>query len=72
MSAIDELSREKLLVLINNFAKNWLAHDGLWFQVAALPARQMSIRMSTTVAGSFESNTKATETVEPQKRAHSL
>jgi hypothetical protein len=32
MSAIDELSREKLLELVRNFAKNWLAHDGLWFQ----------------------------------------
>jgi hypothetical protein len=32
MSAIDELSREKLLALLKNFAKNWLAHDGLWFQ----------------------------------------
>jgi len=33
MPAIDELSREELLVLLKNFAKNWLAHDGLWFQV---------------------------------------
>jgi hypothetical protein len=32
MSAIEELSREKLILLIENFAKNWLAHDGLWFQ----------------------------------------
>jgi hypothetical protein len=32
MQAIEELSREKLLVLLKNFAKNWLAHDGLWFQ----------------------------------------
>jgi len=32
VSAIEQLSREKLLVLIQNFAKNWLAHDGLWFQ----------------------------------------
>lgn len=29
---IDELPREKLLELIANFSKNWLAHDGLWFQ----------------------------------------
>jgi hypothetical protein len=27
-----QLSREELLVLLKNFAKNWLAHDGLWFQ----------------------------------------
>ena len=32
MSAIDELSREQLLELTRHFAKNWLAHDGLWFQ----------------------------------------
>ena len=32
MSAIEKLDRDKLLVLTKNFAKNWLAHDGLWFQ----------------------------------------
>jgi hypothetical protein len=32
MSAIEELPREKLFFLLENFAKNWLAHDGLWFQ----------------------------------------
>jgi hypothetical protein len=32
MSAIDELPRKRLLALLQNFAKNWLAHDGLWFQ----------------------------------------
>lgn len=32
MSGIDDLSREELLELVRNFAKNWLAHDGLWFQ----------------------------------------
>jgi hypothetical protein len=32
MSAIKELPRERLLHLLENFAKNWLAHDGLWFQ----------------------------------------
>jgi hypothetical protein len=32
MSRFDDLSREKLLILLSNFAKNWLAHDGLWFQ----------------------------------------
>lgn len=32
MSVFDEMSREKLLELMTNFAKNWLAHDGLWFQ----------------------------------------
>ncbi len=32
MSTLDDLSREQLIEVINNFAKNWLAHDGLWFQ----------------------------------------
>lgn len=29
---IEELSREELLELTGIFAKNWLAHDGCWFQ----------------------------------------
>lgn len=29
---ISDLSREELLQLNNIYAKNWLAHDGLWFQ----------------------------------------
>jgi Family of unknown function (DUF6125) len=32
MSGIEDLSHEQLLTLTRNFAKNWLAHDGLWFQ----------------------------------------
>ncbi len=28
---IQELSREKLIELLNIYAKNWLAHDGCWF-----------------------------------------
>ena len=32
MSAIETLNHEQLLELAKNFAKNWLAHDGLWFQ----------------------------------------
>lgn len=31
-NSIDDLPREKLLELIANFSRNWLAHDGLWFQ----------------------------------------
>ena len=27
-----ELDKEQLLGVIEDFAKNWLAHDGLWFQ----------------------------------------
>ena len=32
MPVFDELSRGELIELMTNFAKNWLAHDGLWFQ----------------------------------------
>jgi len=28
----EELSREMLKGMLTDFAKNWLAHDGLWFQ----------------------------------------
>ncbi|NLO96702.1 MAG: hypothetical protein GX091_01255 [Peptococcaceae bacterium] len=31
-NVIDDLSREELLELCKIYAKNWLAHDGLWFQ----------------------------------------
>ncbi len=34
MSGFQDLSKEQLLAMIDNFAKNWLAHDGLWFQAA--------------------------------------
>ncbi|AEG13908.1 hypothetical protein Desku_0277 [Desulfofundulus kuznetsovii DSM 6115] len=27
-----ELTREELLVVLGDFARRWLAHDGLWFQ----------------------------------------
>jgi len=32
MSDLTSLPREALLGIIEDFAKNWLAHDGLWFQ----------------------------------------
>ena len=32
VNEIAELSHEQLLKLAKVFAKNWLAHDGLWFQ----------------------------------------
>lgn len=37
MANLDDLSREQLLGMLDDFAKNWLAHDGLWFQ--AIEAR---------------------------------
>jgi len=32
MTSIDDLSPEMLRKMLADFAKNWLAHDGLWFQ----------------------------------------
>jgi hypothetical protein len=29
---LEALTREELLEVVDDFAKNWLAHDGLWFQ----------------------------------------
>jgi len=29
---MEEMEKEQLLGIIDDFAKNWLAHDGLWFQ----------------------------------------
>lgn len=29
---VEDMDREQLLGIIDDFAKNWLAHDGLWFQ----------------------------------------
>lgn len=29
---LKELSKDQLIGMLNDFAKNWLAHDGLWFQ----------------------------------------
>lgn len=31
-SQLNSLSREDLIALLEDAAKNWLAHDGLWFQ----------------------------------------
>ncbi|MCU0646317.1 MAG: DUF6125 family protein, partial [bacterium] len=31
---IDELSKEQLWGLLQDAAKNWLAHDGFWFLAA--------------------------------------
>jgi len=34
MEALENLSKEELLKLIQVYAKNWLAHDGCWFLAA--------------------------------------
>jgi len=31
---ISDLNHEQIETLLDNWAKNWLAHDGLWFQAA--------------------------------------
>lgn len=46
MREILDLSREELLDLLNDFAKRWLAHDGLWFQaVEAAHGMEEAIRL---------------------------
>lgn len=30
--ALDDLGREELVALLDIYAKNWLAMDGVWFQ----------------------------------------
>ena len=42
--SIESLEKEKLLGIIEDFAKNWLAHDGLWFQ-----AVESNIDMKTAI-----------------------
>lgn len=32
LKALEQMSREELIAIIVDDAKNWLAHDGLWFQ----------------------------------------
>jgi len=32
MKQLDDCSKEELIELLKDSAKNWLAHDGLWFQ----------------------------------------
>ena len=34
MKEIQDLDKDQLILLLQNAAKNWLAHDGLWFQAA--------------------------------------
>ena len=34
MKKVEDLSKEELVLLLQDAAKNWLAHDGLWFRAA--------------------------------------
>ncbi|MFZ5824683.1 MAG: DUF6125 family protein [Bacillota bacterium] len=46
MREIQDLTREELLDLLTDFAKRWLAHDGLWFQaVEAAHGMEEAIRL---------------------------
>ena len=36
MKEIQDLNKKELKALLQNAAKNWLAHDGLWFQAAEI------------------------------------
>ena len=52
---LKELSREQLEYLLTDFAKRWLAHDGLWFQqVESAHGMEEAIRLD---AGAWESFT---------------
>lgn len=57
MTAVDlnELSREQLIGMLDDFAKNWLAHDGLWFQ-----AVEQKFDMETAIACDTEAWRKFT------------
>lgn len=46
---IEEMDREQLLGIIDDFAKNWLAHDGLWFQ-----AMEQEFGMDAAIAADTE------------------
>ncbi|OQX96272.1 hypothetical protein B6I21_01385 [candidate division KSB1 bacterium 4572_119] len=48
IETIDDLSKEKLLILLKNYAKNWLAHDGCWFlSVERKFGMEVAIEMDT-------------------------
>ncbi len=57
MDTLAHLSREELLGMLDDFAKNWLAHDGLWFQAvekahgmaAAIDADREAWRVFTAI-----------------------
>ncbi len=57
MDNLTQLSREELIGMLDDFARNWLAHDGLWFQAvekthgmeAAIDADREAWRIFTTI-----------------------
>nr|MBN2277662.1 hypothetical protein [candidate division Zixibacteria bacterium] len=51
---LKNLPRETLLGMIEDFAKNWLAHDGLWFQAAEKETdMQTAIKLDTEAWDKF-------------------
>ncbi|MCL5773011.1 MAG: DUF6125 family protein [Firmicutes bacterium] len=54
MKELDELSREEIKDLLSDAAKNWLAHDGLWFQAAEKEfGLETAIRLDAEVWSKF-------------------
>ena len=44
----EQCSREELEGMLTDFAKNWLAHDGLWFQAVERQAdMEIAIKLDT-------------------------
>ena len=54
MKQLEHLSRETLETMLTDFAKNWLAHDGLWFQaVEKQYGMQKAIELDTEAWAQF-------------------
>ncbi len=54
MQEIENLSKEQLRGLLGDFAKNWLAHDGLWFlAVEKAHGTEEAIRLDREAWGRF-------------------
>ena len=51
---IENLSKEQLVGMLDDFAKNWLAHDGLWFQAVENDhGMEAAIKCDTTAWAKF-------------------
>ena len=54
MNNLADLKRETLEAMLVDFAKNWLAHDGLWFQaVEKYHGMQEAIKLDTEAWAKF-------------------
>ena len=51
---LKELSKDQLIGMLDDFAKNWLAHDGLWFQAVEHDfGMEAAIKCDTDACGKF-------------------